>query len=126
MGILDLLFALCVTVFLVLQAFRKSKLTKVGWFGLILLDITTFVCGCCLCFVIQDVETLSNCSYKVNAITAVDTFITFNLTAYAGYRVYILCYDMAEFAALGSLPTVNQLKLRKTIFFTAHAFAAIA
>mmetsp|Transcript_34015 Transcript_34015/g.41945 ORF Transcript_34015/g.41945 Transcript_34015/m.41945 type:complete len:192 (-) Transcript_34015:816-1391(-) len=66
----------------------------------------------------------TSCNYGLKTIYGVEGFILFNLASLIGYKVYLTCYDMAEFTRLGSLPAANDLKLRKGIIITIWVVAA--
>lgn len=51
--------------------------------------------------------------------------MVYNLTAFVGYRVYRVSYDMAEFASIRQLPTTRELNIRKVIILTSQAILAM-
>ena len=66
----------------------------------------------------------TNCHYSMNAVYGVEGLVCFNLATFIGYKIYLVCYAMAEFVTKGSLPTAASLKARKWCIFIIWMIAA--
>ena len=65
----------------------------------------------------------ADCNYRLAMFDAWDNFVVLNLTAYVGYKVYRVCFNMASFMKDGLLAKKRVIKLRKFILITALVLA---
>mmetsp|Transcript_22561 Transcript_22561/g.27892 ORF Transcript_22561/g.27892 Transcript_22561/m.27892 type:complete len:207 (+) Transcript_22561:112-732(+) len=123
-GVIKLIFACVLASFLLLQACRKTKLARLSWVGLILINFITFISAFYMLELSNSSSNVSNCSYSVSLIYGIENLIVFNLTAYIGYKVYLVVYDMEEFVRTGSLPTKRSLTIRKVLIWVVQALSS--
>lgn len=65
----------------------------------------------------------TNCSHGLRTIYGVEGFILYNLAVFIGYKIYLLCYDMAHFLRNGNLPVVMRLSVRKRLIYAVWGIA---
>ena len=123
-GYTNLFLCLVVLVYILVQLFRRTKLSCLNWIGLVQLCLVNLLVGAS-----QFVETGSrimstNCLYSMNAIYGVEGLVCFNLATFMGYKIYLASFAMAEFVTKGSLPSAARLKTRKWCIFIIWLLAA--
>lgn len=106
----NLILWLVITVFIVVQLLRKSKLSKLSWFSIIQLNLIAGLTGMSQVLFATKINTM--CEYGLKTVYGLENIILFNLAALVGYKVYRVCFDMAEFTKKCTLPSVNGLNVR--------------
>ena len=108
-GMENVILLLALIGFIVGKLVRKDRLTPTTWLCLIVLTILCFsVSVGQLKFGRYDTR---NCNFILHIIYGVENIILFNLLNSIGFKVYLVCHDIYEFAYHGNLPT-NASKIR--------------
>ena len=115
-GTENVILLLALIGFMVGKLVRKDRLTPTTWISLIVLTI--------LCFSVSVAQIFfggydsRNCNFVLHMVYGVENIIMFNLLNSIGFKVYLVCHDIYEFAFHGNLPT-NASKIRnKRIHYT--------
>lgn len=123
-GYTNLFLCLVVLVYILVQLFRRSKLSCLNWLGLVQLCLVNLLVGVSQFLESGNRMMSTNCHYSMNAVYGVEGLVCFNLATFIGYKIYLVCYAMAEFVTKGSLPTAASLKARKWCIFIIWMIAA--
>ena len=83
---------------------RKSKLSKLSWFGLIQLDIVLGMVGAAQIVRWTSTIKLAGCNYGIKIAYSIESIILFNLAALIVYKVYFVCQNMSTFTETCTLP----------------------
>ena len=59
----------------------------------------------------------TSCNHGLKVVYGIEGFLMLNLATFIGYKVYLICYDMAEFVRSGNLPDAASLNLRKKLIY---------
>ena len=59
----------------------------------------------------------TSCNHGLKVVYGIEGFTMMNLATFIGYKIYLFCYDMAEFVRSGNLPDAASLSLRKKLIY---------
>ena len=108
-GTENVILLLAIIGFMVGKLVRKDRLSSTKWICLIVMTL--------LCFSASVGQLIfgqfdsRNCNFILHTIYGVENIIMFNLLNTIGFKVYLVCHDIYEFAFHGNLPT-NASKIR--------------
>ena len=102
---------------------KKSKFSKIIWFGLSNLVFSSAVVAAGqIAFSKIDSK---NCNFGLDMIYGAENIILFNLSMLIGYKTYCICHEVNEFAIKGNLPGEREKKIKKYIVTSMWSFSII-
>ena len=110
-----------ITSFMVVSCVRKHKLTGFVWFGLYSLQF-------CIIIVAIGQLVFKNigsryCNFGLGVIYTVEVCILFLLSLLIGYKTYVFCKEINDFALHGNLPSERSKKWKRVAVVTIWAVA---
>ena len=116
-GCINLTVCLCISVFIGVQLFRRSKLSWLNWVGLAQLIFILLLLGIAQIHDRNDKMMTTACNHGLKVVYGIEGFTMMNLATFIGYKIYLFCFDMAEFVRSGNLPDAASLSLRKKLIY---------
>ena len=113
-GFANIAFVLIILIFMIQTKLRKNRLTPFVWMCLSNLLFCSIITGVGQIYY-ADIFKSENCNFGLNLIYGVENIIIFNLSIIVGFRTYILCNEISEFALKGNLPSERAKKYKHWI-----------
>ena len=122
-GCLNIAIFLTISIFMIRSCLKKSKFSRINWFGFWNLVFSTgVVASGQISF--SKIES-KNCNFGLDMIYGAENIILFNLSMLIGYKTYCICHEVNEFSIKGSLPGEREKKIKKYIVTSMWTFSII-